>query len=543
MNGMQKTTNNSMKNWITILLLTITSLVIGQEPLITWGKPLTNENVEAKIKRIIRTDENGFYALRETNSFLNKKCWIEKFDLEYNQVFSKEFDVNEGVMGKSLTYRFMLPSKEKFLLFYDNWDKSQMKASLMVRKINLDGELEKEQVELEMMTAQKQINSGNYHAVMSPDKTKLLVLSEFPFEKGSMEKIRLSVFDALTLKKLWTKDITLNNESKRTLNNEILVDNKGNAFMLKLIDAEKQRFDHVLFTMNAATLTWKANTIFQDERLFISHLFKMDVQGNVVCAGFYSTKNERKLEGTFYIRCEGDLTAAATAYEPFGAIFLSQHMSAKKAAEPNAHIEEQILKDLLFLNDGTAILIAENSYVSTTSYPSSSGPSAKPITKYSYHYKDALLFALEKSGKKRWANTIQKAQSEIELDENHNQFGSFVYGLVSDRIFILWNNTRLTPNSIPPQSWTEKDGKEYYKNASFGEKTHHATFMYVVESDGKVTYQDKKFGLPLFSMHKNSIFRMSMYPSVFQTVEDGIILMSEMNNNEGKRYKFGKINL
>ena len=265
-----------MKNWITLSLLILTGITFGQEPLITWGKPLTNENVEAKIKRIIHSDESGFYALRETNSFLNKKCWIEKFDVSFNQVFSKEFDVNEGVMGKSLTYRFMLPSKENFLLFYDSWDKSQMKASLMVRKINLDGELEKDQVELEMMTAQKQMNSGNYSAVTSPDKTKLLVLSEFPYEKGTMEKVRLSVFDALTLKKIWAKDITLNNESKRTLNNEILVDNNGNAFMLKLIDGEKQRYDYFLSTINSVNQTWKTNTIFQDERLFTSHILKMD---------------------------------------------------------------------------------------------------------------------------------------------------------------------------------------------------------------------------------------------------------------------------
>ena len=532
-----------MKNWITLSLLILTGITFGQEPLITWGKPLTNENVEAKIKRIIRSDESGFYALRETNSFLNKKCWIEKFDVSFNQVFSKEFDVNEGVMGKSLTYRFMLPSKENFLLFYDSWDKSQMKASLMVRKINLDGELEKDQVELEMMTAQKQMNSGNYSAVTSPDKTKLLVLSEFPYEKGTMEKVRLSVFDALTLKKIWSKDITLNYESKRTLNNEILVDNNGNAFLLKLIDGEKQRFEHVLFTLNSANQTWKSNTIFQDERLFTSHLFKMDAEGNVVIAGFYSTKNERKLEGTYYVRCEKDLVAAATVYEPFGVSFLSQHMSAKKAAEPNAHIGEQQIKDLVFLSDGAGILITENAYSSTTSYPSAAAAPAKPITKYNYHYEAGLFFCLEKNGKKRWANTIQKSQSELELDENQNQFGSFVYGLVNDRLFLLWNNTRLTPNTIPAQSWTEKDGKEYYKNQEFGEKTHHPTFMYVLEPNGKITYEEKKFGLPLFSMHKNAIFRMSMYPGVFQTVEDGILLMSEMNSNEGKRYKFGKINL
>ncbi len=532
-----------MKNWITLTFLLLSCVVFGQEPLITWGKPLTNENVEAKIKRIIRSDESGFYALRETNSFLNKKCWIEKFDASYNQVFSKEFDVNEGVMGKSLTYRFMVPSKENFLLFYDNWDKAQMKASLMVRKINLDGELEKDQVELEMMTAQRQINSGNYSAVTSPDKTKLLVLSEFPYEKGSMEKVRLSVFDALTLKKIWSKDITLNNESKRTLNNEILVDNNGNAFMLKLIDGEKQRYDYFLSTINNVNQTWKTNTIFQDERLFTSHIFKMDPQGNVVVAGFYSTKNERKLEGTFYVRCGSDLTAAATSYEPFGVKFLSQHMSEKKAAEPNAFIGEQNIKDLVFLSDGSSILIAEKSNMSTTSYPSAEGAAARPITKYSYYYEYGSFFCLEKNGKIKWSNTLQKSQSELELNEDQNQFGSFVYGVVNDRLFILWNNTRLTPNSIPAQSWTEKDGKEYYKNQEFGDKTHHPTFMYVLEPTGKITYEEKKFGLPLFSMHKNSVFRMSMYPSVFQTVEDGILLMSEMNSNEGKRYKFGKINL
>jgi len=118
-----------------------------------------------------------------------------------------------------------------------------------------------------------------------------------------------------------------------------------------------------------------------------------------------------------------------------------------------------------------------------------------------------------------------------------------VHWVVNDRLFVLWNNTKYTPFTIPELYWTENDGKKYYNNASFGDKTHHATFMYVIESNGKITFNDKKYGLPLFSMHKNAVFRMSMLPSVFETVEDGIILMSEMNNNEGKRYKFGKINL
>jgi hypothetical protein len=87
-----------------------------------------------------------------------------------------------------------------------------------------------------------------------------------------------------------------------------------------------------------------------------------------------------------------------------------------------------------------------------------------------------------------------------------------------------------------------KKKKDNFAEKLFGDKTHHPTFLYVIESTGKITYEEKKFGLALFSMHKNSVFRMSMYPTVFQTVEDGILLMSEMNNNEGKRYKFGKIN-
>jgi hypothetical protein len=526
-----------MKTMLLFLLLGITYGLNAQEPLVEWGNSQIDENVPAKIQKIMTINANGLYVLRKTGNLANEHYWIEKYDNSYKKMFSKEFPTAEGVMGKSLFFRIILATKDKFLLFYDGWNKDQKNAYCLLRKVNLDGDVEKDEKEIESIVSEKQLNSGNFYPVLSPDKSKLLILTNMPFVKDEKEKIRLSVFDVQTFNKIWSKDITLNNESRRDADNEGLVDNNGNVFMLKKITGEKQKVDYLLYSYNATSQKWTENPLNMDGKMLVSKKFFINNKGDNIITGFYSTKNER-LEGTYYFRFSNtDQSLVASKIEPFGSKLLENFMNEKNAAEDGAYILNFKIKDVLSQSNGNSLIISENQ----TERSTPSTDPAKPGYIYNYDSNDIMVICLQNDGSKLWSTVLKKNQSEKTTDPNI-RWDSFVYGLVGDKLYVLWNNISLTPPSIPAQYWKEADGTKYVKREVFAEKTVHATFMYEVKANGESTYANRKYGLPLFNMHKGSAYYMSMNPLIFQAVNDGIILMGE-SHDEVKMYKFGEIKL
>ena len=197
-----------MKKIITLFIICISSIVAkSQEPVCTWGHSISEESSQAKITEIIYSDSTAFYVLRDNKSVSNQQVYLEKYDNKYQMLYSLEIipPGSEGVMGNSMLFRTLLAGKYKFYSFSQGWNKETGKGSYNVKTITPDGKMDAEGKELESLTAEKQMNAGFHHPSLSPDKSKLLILTDMPFEKDGKEKIRLRVFDAQTLTELWTK--------------------------------------------------------------------------------------------------------------------------------------------------------------------------------------------------------------------------------------------------------------------------------------------------------------------------------------------------
>ncbi|HEY0978164.1 MAG TPA: hypothetical protein VGE21_11905, partial [Flavobacteriales bacterium] len=161
---------------------------------------------------------------------------------------------------------------------------------------------------------------------------------------------------------------------------------------------------------------------------------------------------------------------------------------------------------------------------------------------YEWIYDDALVLSLDgQSGAPVWWQVVEKHQ-EARSSLSQDEFGSFVYLLKEDRLHILWNNTELSIPSIPPANWTEPDGTRYVKHKSFDAKTMHATFLQVVEPDGRLAHGDRRFGLPLFHLHEGAVFEMSLTTPFFFELNGDLVVLAMMHNG-GKRYRFGLIGL
>ena len=333
------------------------------------------------------------------------------------------------------------------------------------------------------------------------------------------------------------------------------MDNSGNVYIFKRF-TEKSKYKYTLFSCDVATKTWKEDSLGLGENQIAEHSFMFNKNGNAILTGFYYPKNESDWKGMFYYRFnKTSLALDISKVEPFDAKFLQNFMSESASTKEGASLNNFKLRSVLPMTaDGNILIIAEKEQKSQTMLPATTGQT-KIKYEYSFTCGDIVVWCIKEDGSLSWSTIVPKSQTSKTMDLSE-RWDSFVYGLIKDKLYILWNNVDMTPVGVvvDPEKWTDPDGKTYtYKTAfdrAYWDKTGanvvrttlHATFIYVVEPNGTLTYANYKYGLPLRNMHKDSPFTMSMNPHVFSTVDDGIILMGGMSSSSNK-IKFGKIKL
>ncbi|MDG1332845.1 MAG: hypothetical protein P8P74_10965 [Crocinitomicaceae bacterium] len=248
--------------------------------------------------------------------------------------------------------------------------------------------------------------------------------------------------------------------------------------------------------------------------------------------------SEKRVHGSWFAKFDADMKLQTVRQGDWDASILTRVGGERLASKKEPYLKNFTLKDLLFREDGNIIVLLEELRKEKEVVPGSS-----PIGyNFEWNYGGVLTLALNpESGEEIWSQFFDKKQ-KTQNGRDWDEYGSFVYHLSGNRLFILWNATELSIASIPPANWTEPDGTRYVKHKAFNEKTSHGTFMHVVEADGSMAYGNRTFGLPLFNMHDGAIFPMSMSARFFFESNGMLVLRAAMNNG-GKRYRYGLVDL
>ncbi|MFH2096534.1 MAG: hypothetical protein ABIJ16_12560 [Bacteroidota bacterium] len=546
-----------MKNIIILLtMLGASFFAFSQEPSVQWGTPFTDETPQAGMVNILKADNTGFYLLRDNKSLTNHLAFLEKYSYDFKLLYSLQLVsfLSQGQMGNSMLYRTILTGKDKFYAFSQGWNKDAGKGSYTVKTISTDGVADDNAVELESVPALKQMNAGYHYPCLSPDKSKLLILTEMPFEKGSNENIRLRVFDAINLKELWNKDITLNFESKRGVNNEGFIDNNGNVFLFKKFE-QKEGTKYLIYTCDAAGKEWKENLLDLKGKDITQSSFLVNSNGNVIFTGFFYSKFDSSWEGMFYYLFNNSLTLSVQKCDPFDSQFLSGLISEGQASKEGATIKNFMVRDRIpVTGNGNLYIIIEQEIMNQKSLPPVAGQASLEY-EYTILSNEIVVMCVKNDGSMEWSAVVPKHQNTVTRDLK-DRWDSFVYGVLNNKVYILWNNIDLTPRGIEvnPPKWTEPDGRvctykntfdpDYWdkKGPDIPRTTNHGTFLYIVEPDGRISYSDYSYGMPLRNLHKGGSVTMSLRPDIFYTLEDGLILMGQMSS-QSKMMKFGKMKL
>jgi hypothetical protein len=513
----------------------------AQEPVYRWGEEATNDFAERRVERLLDLGDQGFVLLRVAEDATTvRHFWLERFDPALKSLGMQEIAFNNGVMGDAYFLDEVMAVNGGLYAFITHWDKAAGKHTLAVHGLGFDGVLGNGK-ELDVITAEKMGNRGSYHWSFSPDGNKLLVLAELPFVKGAKEEVRLSCFSVPNMARSWQQQQALEWEADKSPKNDIIVDDNGHAYLFKQT-WQKPVWNYALYATDGKG-TWKSHrpkglegkqvedhrlAIGPDGKCFIYALYTVD-----------PSSYTRKIHGNWYARFAADGTLAEDRGASWSPDLLA-YMSGKKMAEKGdlSFVDDLHIKDILFRTDGRLLLLLERYKHSSEAVP---GSSPMQFT-YQWNYGDAVALCLEAaSGDPVWWQVVEK-QQDVRSNVSQDEFGSYVYFLKNDRLYVLWNNTDLSVPSIPPANWTEPDGTRYVKHKAFDTKTMHATFMQVIEPDGRLAYADRKFGLPLFHFHEGAVFEMSMTTPFFFDLNGDLVVLAIMHNG-GKRYRFGFVGL
>lgn len=515
------------------------STAFAQDVIVSSTEEYTNQLQNAYWTRVLGQDESGYYLLREFGSVSNTTIVLEKYSPSLKMLFATNIESTSGTITDSRLHRYTEMKNGKIYVFLEGWSKAKQQNSFLVKQVNDDGTLDENAVVLETEPSSGQLKSANYSISFSPDGSKLLVLTQKPFEKGGKETLRLQVFNTSDFSSVWKQDLTLENESERYPLNEIIINNNGVAYLFKDIKTSNKEHSYKLITTGkdlSATVTVDMKSYAPGQKkLMIDPTGKLLICGTLIPQG----RRDTDWQGNWYFQADESGRVIHNKVEPLGTEILSLLVSPKNAEKEGHVLENFALKDVLQKPSGGVILLTEEQRQSKTPI----GQANPPVYEYSLFHGDVLAISLDADGNRIWNSVIEKKQSEKTLDPKV-RFGSFAYQLKNEKLYVVWNYMNLL--SDPPLNkfryWIDRNGSKINIDNTFGKEAYYPTLLTVIDKTGNFEYKERTFNsFPLETIQKPNAFPMATDPSIFFTTEKGMVILSHMNGIEAKRYKFNTI--
>ena len=386
-----------MRKLLMFLLAAVLACTTVFSQTVEFIEPRNVQNVPEAQYTTFKVGDN-YYVLQKSYRMMAPVMYdlqLDAYDANRKPIGSNIIDKTLE-MGDANIYEGIFALKDKMVMFKSEYSKSSgaKMSYIYAYPFDVSGKRQKK-VQLTTINAESAFNSGNFSVNVSPDGSKIAVISEQVYEKDGMEKCVVSVFDN-QFKQLWKKDYTFAYESSKAPKNEIFVNNNGVAFILKQINLKKAFDQFSLFTFSGDGKTVVEKKIDLGNGFVVSsHQELFNTAGDLLMAGYYYLNkkigiNVETPDGIFYLQVSastGDLLTAKVNPAIVGTV---------KAIQ------------LLALPDNTVCLIGEKQIINTTP---ASGKLGEYI--YSYNYGSAYLTKLDAGGSQVWSYKVNKDMKSV----------------------------------------------------------------------------------------------------------------------------------
>lgn len=525
-----------------ILIIAISaffSTLFAQEITVKSKDEYTNQIQSAQWTNVLGQDETGYYLLREFGPISSSTIALEKYSPELKLLYTTNIESTSGTMFNSQLHRYTEMNNGTIYVFLEGWNKDKLENSFLVKEVLEDGTVGENFITLETEPSKNQMRSARYTLSFSPDGSKMLVLTQKPFDKKASESVRLQVFNTADFSSLWKQDLNLENEAERYPVNDIVLDNNGVAFLLK--DIKISNKEHIYNLVTAGKGFSTVTNIDLNQYALGQKKMSIDPSGNLLMSGMLIPPGGRDTDwqGTWFFQSDKTGNVLQNRTEPLGADLLGLLVSQRNAEKEGFTLDNFALKDVLLKDDGGILLLTEEQKQNKSVI----GQSQPPIYQYDITHGNAVVISFDANGNRIWNTVLNKKQEERTLDPEVG-FGSFAYQLKDHKLYIVWNFMDL--QSDPPLNkfryWRDRNGTKTNIDNLYGKEAFHPTLLTVIDRDGAFDYRDRTFSsLPLETIQKGNSFPMAVNPSMYFTTKKGMVILSQMPGIEAKRYKFNTI--
>ncbi len=421
------------KIFLCILAGFIAVLSIGQT--VEWG-PEVRLKGKSRMRNVLSADSSGFKSVIAQYRIVGKpdaivdEYKLPSFESVKSLTVTQDFgeletiyDINGDLFG-----------------FY-TVDDSQNKIHRAYVKL-LDSE-QSSPTEIGAIKYQRSSQKGTFDFQLSPDKSKILVIENPPYEKYSMEEFKLMVYDTdLTL--LWDKPMRLPYLDQDFKIVKKKVDNAGNVYLLtahKTLASKESNSkglpirEYTVLIYNKEQNRLKEFDINLKDKWVNGLNLSFNNKGNLMIGGFYSLSKDYTIAGTFFLGIDAQtLEITKKSLNPFAQGFLDQFNSGRML-DGNESLDDFYFDNFVVAEDGSAYFTAEQYYVRTTSF----FDYRTGVTNYTYyyHYNDIVVVKTDTNAQVLWTHRIPKRQ--VTTNDN-GYYSGYAVMRYNEGLHILYND-------------------------------------------------------------------------------------------------------
>lgn len=400
-----------------------------------WGKPHEPEN-PGSIRSIVHTDQQGYYALRtripeREYSSKDHKAALELYNKNLDFVKAEALELE--YKGEPLEFEGFISLQGKHFLLSSYYNAKEDKDYLFARSVNLKTmKAEGDYTNLMGIYARQKILSAHFILAISPDSSLLLAYGKSQKYEDKKERFSLAVMDR-NMKVLWTKEVEIPDPENEINVTGYGVDNQGNAFILTTrdhfvkvkINHNDYKRSHTIFAYRDNGNVVKEHEVSPEGKHIMELELKPLQQGDILCAGYYSEKEEVRLsegrvKGVFSCKIN---TQNGEDYDksiqPLNIDILTSDLSSRKQekeknkqGESEQELTGYMLRQLLVQENGNMLLVGEK-YGSETASDGRWNGNEWQVE----HHGDLLVISLSPKGQINWAAKVDKKQKGSVVDE------------------------------------------------------------------------------------------------------------------------------
>ncbi len=413
---------------------------------VEWGPLLKAKDTD--FNYVIGADDEFFYTFGVEDkgmfgALLARDLHIKKYSRDkYRLIYDREIKSFE-YKGKDADFAECRIENGEVHVFFKVFH-SQLDTKFMIRRIvDAKGRVSASE-EVANVPAERR-SDGNFIINYSKDSSKVLIYSDFPYEKKESEKFKVNVLDR-NLNMLWEKEVTLPYTDKYFTLQDQTVTNDGDVFIIGYAEPDRDKGERK--QRKESNEYYKVFRVSEnddimeydlglDDKFVSSVAISSDFGENqMAIAGFYSDQKANRVGGSFYITIDQETLDPTTfSSEPFGKDFMKNFMSDRKV-EKGRELYNFEFREFLRRKDGGAVAVAEQYYVVTSTTRMANGATS---TTYYYHYNDIIVININPDGTIAWTSHIPKFQTSA----NDGGFYSSYLLLVEEQALnFIFNDNR-----------------------------------------------------------------------------------------------------